>query len=97
MRIAETNMNFNFIGKVHEKVVGNCKSEQTLTLWTEWTSQHLGADTSVRDTGLFRLIAQFGVGNRPERIEPRQRKRRPKSYPWLKVPRAQARQQIRTH
>lgn len=70
--------------------------KHTVQLWTEWTSQHLGADTAVRDTGLFRLIAQMAVGNRPGRIEPRARKRRPKSYPWLKVPRTQARQQIRT-
>ena len=46
---------------------------------------------------LLRLIAQLRVGNRPGRIEPRARKRRPKSYPWLKVPRAEARRQLRVH
>jgi hypothetical protein len=71
--------------------------KHTVQLWTEWTAQRLGADSAVRDTGLFRLIAQMTVGDRPGRIEPRARKRRPKSYPWLKVPRAQARQQIRTY
>jgi len=43
---------------------------------------------------LLRLIAQLRVGNRPGRIEPRARKRRPKSYPWLKAPRDQARQRL---
>ena len=64
-------------------------------LWTEWTCRHidLGADT----TTLFRLIAQPTVGNRPGRIEPRARKRRPNSYPWLKIPRAQAREQVRAY
>lgn len=71
--------------------------KHTVQLWTAWTSQRLGADTAVGDTALFRLIAQIAVGNRPGRIEPRARKRRPKSYPWLKMPRAQARQQIRTY
>jgi hypothetical protein len=46
---------------------------------------------------LFALIAQRTVGQRPGRIEPRARKRRPKHYPWLKVPRANARWQLRVH
>lgn len=71
--------------------------KHTVQLWTERTSQRLGIDTAVRDTGPFRLIAQMAVADRPGRMEPRARKRRPKSYPWLKVPRAQARQQIRTY
>jgi hypothetical protein len=33
---------------------------------------------------LFTLIGQLRVGNRPGRIEPRARKRRPKPYPWAK-------------
>lgn len=49
------------------------------------------------DGELLRLVAQLRVGNRPGRIEPRARKRRPKAYPWLKVPRHEARRQIRTH
>jgi hypothetical protein len=43
---------------------------------------------------LFRLIAQQRVGHRPGRLEPRARKRRPKSFQWLKVPRHVARRQI---
>jgi hypothetical protein len=56
--------------------------KHTVQLWTEWTAHrvHLSTDP---DT-LFRLIAQSTVGNRPGRIEPRARKRRPKPYPWLK-------------
>ena len=47
---------------------------------------------ATKDDGhLFTQIAQCRVGKRPGRIEPRMRKRRPKSYPWLKIPRAQAR------
>jgi len=69
--------------------------KHTVQLWTEWTSQHLSTETAARNAGLFRLLAQRTVGNRPGRREPRARKRRPKSYPWLKVSRTQARQQMR--
>jgi len=62
--------------------------KHTVQLWNSWP---LGAEPSE----LFRLIAQRLVGNRPGRSEPRVRKRRPKSFAWLKVPRATARRQIR--
>jgi hypothetical protein len=71
--------------------------KHTVQLWTEWTAQGLAVNPARGCTMLFELIAQVTVGDRPGRIEPRARKRRPKSYPWLKVPRAQARQQIRTY
>ncbi len=71
--------------------------KHTVQLWTEWTSPRLASHASQHNAALFRLITQLKVGNRPGRIEPRARKGRPKSYPWLKVPRAQARQQIRIY
>jgi hypothetical protein len=40
---------------------------------------------------LFKAIAAQRVGNRPGRLEPRRRKRRPKPYPLLTQPRGQAR------
>jgi hypothetical protein len=40
---------------------------------------------------LFRLIVQQRVGHRSGRSEPRAKKCRPKSCPWLKVPRPVAR------
>jgi len=69
--------------------------KHTVQLWTEWVSRGLSA---TKDRGrLFTLIAQCRVGNRAGRIEPRMRKRRPKPYPWLKVPRAHARRKIKIH
>lgn len=70
--------------------------KHTVQMWTEWTAQTLQAHPA-HTAEFFRLIAQLNVGNRPGRIEPRARKRRPKSYPWLKVTRAEARRQIRTY
>ena len=70
--------------------------KHTVQMWTECTARAVLGDPTQRSE-LLRLIAQLSVGNRPGRIEPRARKRRPKSYPWLKVSRADARRQIRTH
>ena len=69
--------------------------KHTVQLWTEWTARGLCAAQD--NQRLFVLIAQSKVGHRPGRIEPRMRKRRPKPYPWLKVPRAQARRQVQRH
>ena len=70
--------------------------KHTVQMWTEWTTRTLRTDP-ISTIEFFRLIAQLNVGNRPGRSEPRARKRRPKSYPWLKVPRHEARRQIRTY
>jgi hypothetical protein len=69
--------------------------KHTVQMWTQWSATALRADPT-RSEDFFRLIAQLTVANRPGRSEPRIRKRRPKSYPWMKVPRAEARSQIRT-
>jgi hypothetical protein len=66
--------------------------KHTVQLWTEWLAQGLSATND--DGRLFTLIAQCKVGNRPGRLEPRMRKRRPKPYPCLKVPRDQARRHV---
>ena len=67
--------------------------KHTVQLWGVWSATALQKEPDK----LIHLIAQVTVGNRPGRAEPRSRKRRPKSYPWLKVPRDKARRQIRNH
>ena len=69
--------------------------EHTVQLWTEWTA-HRSSRRSHTAT-LFELIGQRRVGDRPGRIEPRARKRRPKPYAWLKIPRAEARENVRAY
>jgi Transposase DDE domain len=71
--------------------------KHTVQLWSEWIAHRLCDHRDVSLELLFTLIAQLRVGNRPGRIEPRARKRRPKPYPWLKVPRRRARRQVRLH
>jgi len=69
--------------------------KHAVQMWTLWLSlRHAMSQDWHRGT-LLKLIAQIQVGQRPGRLEPRARKRRPKPYPWLKVPRHLARQQIR--
>lgn len=69
--------------------------KHTCQLWTQWVCRGLSATADA--SRLFMLIAQVPVGHRPDRIEPRMRKRRPKSYPWLKEPRSVVRDRIRKH
>lgn len=66
--------------------------KHTSQLWMQWLARGLPASTD-----LFAMIAQSKVGHRPDRIEPRQRKRRPKPYPWLKKDRQRARVDILLH
>jgi hypothetical protein len=69
--------------------------KHTVQLWTEWVAR--GVSATKDSQRLFTLIAQCKVGHRPGRIEPRMRKRRPKPYPWLKVPRPHARRQVQKY
>ena len=69
--------------------------KHTVQLWLAWSGQGCGIEGEYH--GLLILIAQQRVGNRPGRIEPRALKRRPKPYPLLTKPRAQARDIVRKH
>ncbi|MGH8191121.1 MAG: IS4 family transposase, partial [Rhodanobacteraceae bacterium] len=69
--------------------------KHTVQMWIAWRAQGVGA--TIDCAYLFVLIAQPRVAQRPGRIEPRMRKRRPKPYPWLKMPRAKARRQVQIH
>jgi hypothetical protein len=70
--------------------------KHTLQLWIAW-DHHAGTDREGALHGLFVLIAEQRVGNRPGRIEPRAVKRRPKPFPLLTEARAIAREKVRIH
>lgn len=67
--------------------------KHSLQLWLAWgrCAQLIQHDGWIE---LLNAIAQKRVGNRPGRIEPRQRKRRPKPFPLLKKPRHEARADV---
>jgi hypothetical protein len=70
--------------------------KHTVQIWIAWT-QHIHRIDDDKLHGLFVLIAQQRVGERPGRIEPRAIKQRPLVYPLLTKPRATARAHIRKH
>ena len=47
-----------------------------------------------RKTALLGVLEKEQVGQRPGRYEPRAVKRRPKEYPYMGVPRQQAREEV---
>jgi hypothetical protein len=69
--------------------------KHTVQVWISWQQRGGGTYDAVCIRGLLLLIAQPRVGQRSGRIEPRVRKRRPKKFPLLTKPRAQAREEVR--
>lgn len=54
------------------------------------------ADPDAYYTDMLRAIAEHRVGHRPDRVEPRAKKRRPKPLPLLTEPRPQAQARLRS-
>ena len=69
--------------------------KHTVQMTLSWLSLRRPSRKPTDISTLCTMIAQCLVGKRPGRVEPRARKRRPKSFPWLKVPRPVAREQAR--
>lgn len=79
-----------------ERLPREISFKHTLQVWIAW-DHRAGTDRGGALHGLFVLIAEQRVGNRPGRIEPRAVKRRPKPFPLLVKPRAIAREEVRAH
>jgi len=71
--------------------------KHTVQIWIAWTQHANRINDDDKLYGLFVLIAQQRVGDRPGRIEPRALKRRPKPYPILTKPRAIMREYVLEH
>ncbi len=71
--------------------------KHTLQIWIAWRQNGAGSYDEDKLVGLFILIAQQKVGNRPGRIEPRAVKRRPKPFPLLTKPRSIAQEDVRKY
>jgi hypothetical protein len=69
-------------------------ARQTLEAFRGVLGQATAADLPQVVERLLAAIASHRVGNRPDRYEPRVRKRRPKEFPVMKVPRQQARERL---
>ncbi|MCP3889258.1 MAG: transposase [Desulfobulbaceae bacterium] len=71
--------------------------KHTLQLWNSWSLWVRWADEIKQMNMLYVLIAEQRVGDRPDRVEPRAVKRRPKPYPRLMKPREEARENVRRY
>ncbi len=71
--------------------------KHTVQIWIAWDQHGNGTEHNDKLYGLFILIAQQHVGERPDRIEPRAIKRRPKPYPLLTKPRTLTRADVRIY
>jgi hypothetical protein len=71
--------------------------KHTLQLWLGSSGIRQPKDDQDFVTGLFLLVSEQSVGNRPGRIEPRAIKRRPKPYSLLSKTRQEARADIKKY
>lgn len=78
-----------------EQIPRQLSFKHTVQVWISWHRRGGGSYDGVVMHGLLLLIAQPRVGLRPGRIEPRQRKRRPKAFPLMTKPRQETRENVR--
>jgi Transposase DDE domain/Insertion element 4 transposase N-terminal len=67
---------------------------QTVLAFAEALAQASALTLPVLYAALLAAVASHRVGDRPDRVEPRKRKRRPKHYPYLTQPRDEARKAL---
>jgi len=79
---------------VHPREVSFTATKDAVSaVWGQWTVAEV-AERVRQGRQLLPTIAQARVGDRPDRYEPRAKKRRPKEYPLLTKPRKEARAQL---
>jgi len=71
--------------------------KHTLQIWVSWSQRQFLSNAEENTAALFRLIAEIRVGQRPDRIEPRAVKRRPKPYRRMQKSRQEERESIRKY
>jgi putative transposase len=82
------------LGEVHPREVSFTATKQLLNAaWVQMT-QASAPERAAQALPLLRKLAKARVGNRPDRSEPREVKRRPKSYKYLQEPRATAKAKL---
>jgi hypothetical protein len=76
--------------EIHPRQISFKHTLQAWVVWSRYSWEGAGDDQT---TLLLMLIAEQRAGNRSGRIEPKAGKNRPKPYPRLMKPRAQAREE----
>jgi len=81
---------------VHPREVSFTATKDAVSAaWSQWTVAE-AAERVRQGQQLLPTIGQARVGNRPDRSEPRAKKRRPKEYPLLNKPRKEAQAELLT-
>jgi len=78
------------LGEVHPRDVSFTATKQLINAGRVQMTQASASERAAQALLLLRKLAKARVGNRPDRSEPRAVKRRPKSYKYLREPRAKA-------
>jgi hypothetical protein len=81
-----------------DQVPRQLRFKHTVQVWISWHARGCASHDGVVIYGLLLLIAPShasAADRRPGRIEPRQRKCRPKSFPLMTKPRSEAREEVR--
>jgi len=91
---------YNLIGTLmaQSALYAGCKPNEisfkhSIQLWLAW-DRHARVNNDEDWAALMIAMAQKRVNNRPGRIEPRQKKRRPKPFSWLMKPGHDARRDV---
>lgn len=80
--------------KLLPSTVSFCGARQTLVAFRQSLQDASGNEYEIVVRAVLKAIATHEVGDRPDRFEPRVRKRRPKQYPVMKVPREEAKSRL---
>ena len=80
---------------LHPRAVSFSGTRDAVTAaWSQLTLARTASERQRQGQALLQILGSKPVGNRPDRCEPRQVKRRPKQYKHLRRPRAQARAKL---
>ena len=77
----------------HPRQISFTRAMRTLEAFRPTIAQTTTKQLPTLYEQMLQAIASHAIGNRPDRLEPRQRKRRPKPYKLMTKPRNQARKQ----
>ena len=80
-----------FVSGKQPRQISFTRAMRTLEAFRSTLAHARDADLPILYQHLLHAIASHQIANRPGRLEPRQRKRRPKPYPYMKQPRNKAR------
>ena len=78
---------------MHPRQISFTRAMRTLEAFRGTLAHASSQQLSEHYATMLKAIASHEIANRPDRLEPRQRKRRPKPYPLMTKPRHLARKQ----